>query len=39
MLAPFKRMGIKKWQAQLETVIQDFAKAHNLDVKQLEVDE
>ena len=36
MLAPFRRIGIKKWQTQLETVIKNFAKARDIDVKGLE---
>lgn len=36
MLAPFKRMGIKKWQAQLEALMNNFGKAHSVDVRGLD---
>jgi len=32
----FERMGIKKWQAQLEAVMINFSKAHNVDIRGLD---
>jgi len=36
MLAPFERMKIEEWRGQLKSVINDFARLHNIPVKGLE---
>lgn len=36
MLAPFERIGIEEWRIQLEAVIIEFAKTHNIPAKGLE---
>ena len=36
MLTPFERMEIEEWRQQLKSVINDFARLHNIPVKGLE---
>lgn len=33
MIAPFERMKLEKWQKQLETIINNYAKAKNVPIK------
>jgi len=35
MLAPFERMEIEKWQAQLMNVMKDYSKTHNVAIEGL----
>ncbi len=36
MIAPFQRMEMEKWQAELETIIVDYAEAKNVSIKGFE---
>ena len=38
MIAPFERIGLKKWRDGINEVIRDFAKRHNLDAEEKDLD-
>ncbi|HRE52754.1 MAG TPA: hypothetical protein PK339_15130, partial [Flavitalea sp.] len=38
MIAPFERIGLKKWRDGIDKVISDFAKRHNLDIEEKDLD-